>query len=356
MFKNQVALLTSKIIKRMSKLLKNFVGIDVSKLFFDVALIKSNQPDQITHQQFKQSLKGFSEMHEWLKRQDILLNDETLFCMEFTGIYNTGLVNDLWNKKALLWVEMGVKIKKSEGFERGSNDKSDACKIARYAFRYQDRMQLWSASDECLTEIKDLLGQRERIVDTITRLSVPVKELKEIGCIVQACQMEKLQKTVLSNLQKAKKNVEALIVKIVGQNKGLAQKVERVKSIKGVGQVTAIALLVYTKGYTSFDNGKQLACYSGVVPFIKKQSGISIKSKARVSPFANKKLKKLLHMCAISAIRYDKELKAYYVRKVLEGKNKMSVINAVRNKLVLRIFAVIRDERDYVENYVKKCA
>jgi transposase len=340
----------------MSKLLKNFVGIDISKLFFDVALMKANQSDQITHQQFKQSTKGFAEMNDWLKQQDVLLNDETLFCMEFTGIYNTALVDYLCSKKSLLWVEMAMKIKKSEGFERGSNDKSDAIKIARYAFRYQDRKQLWSPTDECLNKIKHLVAQRDRIVDTITRLTVPVRELKEIGCIDQAKQMEKLQKAVIRNLEKTEKNIDALIVKMVGQNKEVSQKVERVKSIKGVGQVTAVAFLVYTKGYSSFDNAKQLACYSGVVPFIKKQSGISIKSKPRVSPFANKKLKRLLHLCALSAIQYDKELKAYYERKILEGKNKMSVVNAVRNKLVLRMFAVLRDDRDFVENYVRECA
>jgi transposase len=294
-------------------------------------------------------------MKEWLKQKDVLLDEETLFCMEFTGIYNTLLVDYLSSKKSLLWVEMAMKIKKSEGFERGSNDKSDAIKIARYAFRYPERMRLWSPTDECLNKIKHLIAQRDRIVDTITRLTVPVRELKEVGCLDQAKQMEKLQKTVISKLEKTKKNIDALIEKMVGKNKEVSQKVERVKSIKGVGQVTAVAFLVYTKGYSSFDNGKQLACYSGVVPFIKKQSGISIKSKPRVSPFANKKLKRLLHLCALSAIQYNKELKAYYERKILEGKNKMSVVNAVRNKLVLRMFAVLRDDRDFVENYVRKC-
>ena len=340
----------------MSKLLKNFVGIDISKLFFDVALIKANRSDQVVHQQFKQSPKGFADMKEWLKQQDVLLNEETLFCMEYTGIYNTALVDYLCEKKALLWVEMAVKIKKSEGFERGSNDKSDAVKIATYAFRYQDKMQLWGPVEKNLNKLKHLIAQRDRIVDSISRLTVPVNELKAIGSIDLAGQMEKLQKTVISNLEKTKKNIEALIMKIVNEDKEYSHKVERVKSIKGIGQVTAVAFLVYTKGYTAFDNGKQLSCYSGVVPFIKKQSGISIKSKPHVSQYANKKLKWLLHLCASSAIQHDKELKAYYERKILEGKNKMSVINAVRNKLVLRIFAVLRDDRDYVENYVRKCA
>ena len=67
------------------------------------------------------------------------------------------------------------------------------------------------------------------------------------------------------------------------------------------------------------------------------------------------RLKKLLHLCAMSAIQNDPEMKAYFERKVAEGKNKMSVINAVRNKLIHRVFAVIRDERNYENNYVRNC-
>lgn len=70
-----------------------------------------------------------------------------------------------------------------------------------------------------------------------------------------------------------------------------------------------------------------------------------------MSPYANRKLKTLLHLCAMAAIRFNEDMKHYYERKVGEGKNKMSVINAVRNKLIHRIFAVVRDQRMYVENY-----
>ena len=140
-----------------------------------------------------------------------------------------------------------------------------------------------------------------------------------------------------------------MIDELIQSNITIKTIVERVSSIKGIGKQTAINLYVYTKGFTEFDNGKQLACYCGVVPFTK-SSGTSVRYKSGVSPFANRKLKKLLHLCAMAAIRWNVDMKLYYERKVGEGKNKMSVINAVRNKLVLRIFAVVRDERIYVEN------
>jgi len=340
----------------MSKLLKHFVGIDISKLFFDAALIKAACPEHAVHQQFDQSVQGFAKMIKWLEKQDVLINEETLICMEYTGMYNTALVNYLCSKKALIWIEMALRIKKSHGFERNSDDKTDAIKIARYAHRHQDNKQLWSPTDESLGRIKHFIAQRDRLVDTITRLTVPLNELKEMGCEKEAMQMEKMQKAVIGSLQKAKHKIEEMIRALVNENKELSHKVNTIKSIKGIGEITAITFLVYTKGFSCFENAKELACYCGVVPFIKKKSGISIQSKPAVSPFANKKLKWLLHLCALSAIRFDDQLKCYYERKVAEGKNKMSVINAVRNKLVLRMFAVLRDDRPYVDNYERKCA
>jgi len=338
----------------MSKL-KNFVGIDISKLWFDAALIKADNPAQIIHHQFAQKPEGLRKMQEWLFMFDVRIDNETLFCMENTGVYNTGLVNYLVTNKAQFWVEMPLRIKKAGGFERGSDDKTASIKIAWYAMRFRDNVRLWEPADSNMEKIKNLIAQRDRIINAVSQLTVPVKELRDCGCEADAKQLEKIQKSALAALKKTKLNIEALITKIVTQDEIISKKVDQVQSIKGIGPVTAVALLVYTRGFDRFDNAKQLACYCGVVPF-KKKSGTSINYKPTVSPFANMKLKKLLHLCALSAIKNDKELRSYFERKVMEGKNKMSVINAVRNKLVHRVYAVLRDERIFEENYVRKCA
>ncbi|WP_375563370.1 transposase [Bernardetia sp. OM2101] len=119
-------------------------------------------------------------------------------------------------------------------------------------------------------------------------------------------------------------------------------------SVVGVGKVTAIQLLVATDGFTKFDTAKQLASYCGVVPF--ENSSGKFKGKSRVSKMANKVLKTALHMCALAAIRAEGELSAYYLRKIEEGKNKMSVINALRNKIIQRIFACVKNKTLYDRN------
>jgi transposase len=133
---------------------------------------------------------------------------------------------------------------------------------------------------------------------------------------------------------------------LVKQDDEISKNIELITSIPGIGTQTAINMVIATNNFKAFSSAKHLACYAGVVPF-QNQSGTIIK-RERVSKMANKKLKKLLHMAAMAAIQFDKEIKAYYKRKVEEGKNKMSVLNAIRNKLVHRIMAVLQRKTPYL--------
>lgn len=69
----------------MSKL-KNFVGIDISKLWFDVALIKTDYPSEFIHRQFVQNSTGYKKLLEWVSLNSVEVDDKTLFCMENTGL------------------------------------------------------------------------------------------------------------------------------------------------------------------------------------------------------------------------------------------------------------------------------
>lgn len=237
------------------------------------------------------------------------------------------------------------------GLVRGGNDKVAAIAIAHYSFRYQDAAKLYCPADAALEQLQHLIAQRGRLITSITQLEIPLNELAQCDAMANAKELMQLQQQGINGLKKSLEKVEAAINKHIKDNSDIENKVNAVSSIKGIGKQTAINLYVYTKGFTAFKNARQLACYCGVAPFAK-SSGTSVRYKPGVSPFANKNLKKLLHLCALAAIQWNAEIKQYYERKVAEGKNKMSVINAVRNKLVHRIFAVLRDDRMFVENYV----
>ena len=112
-------------------------------------------------------------------------------------------------------------------------------------------------------------------------------------------------------------------------------------SIPGVGKVVSWTMIAKTEGFKKITDPRKMACYSGVVPF-EHQSGTSVYRKPRVSMFADKDIKSILHLAAMSAIRLKNDLQCFYHRKVKEGKNKMSVLNAVRNKIIHLIFAIIK--------------
>lgn len=114
--------------------------------------------------------------------------------------------------------------------------------------------------------------------------------------------------------------------------------------------MTAAEVLVTTNEFNTSPDAKKYASYAGVVP-CERSSG-QRKGRPRVSPQANKRVKQLVHLAALSAVRYCAELKAYYERKVAEGKNKM----LVRNKLIHRIFACVQQDRKYDKNYAPTLA
>lgn len=331
---------------------KQIIGIDISKHTFDATFLDVSSG--ITqHEVFAQDKKGIALLMAKLKHF-ACTPQEILLCMEHTGIYIHTLIGALQHTSYFVWVEMPLRIKRSIGLQRGGDDKLSSLLIAQYAHRYQDQAVAWIAEDSFLLTLRNFTAQRERLLNSYKQLQVPLKELESIGVKALSTRMHKIQKKVIKEIEVSIKEIEEQIQSMINEHETAKQVIENVCSLKGVSTQTAINLYVYTKGFKTFSNAKQLACYCGVVPFEKK-SGTSIRYKPKVSPFANKNLKRLLHLCAMSAIQYDAELKAYYQRKVLEGKNKMSVLNAVRNKLVHRIYAVVRDGRKYEEKHIYKC-
>ena len=160
--------------------------------------------------------------------------------------------------------------------------------------------------------------------------------------------LTKTIKKSLAAIDKDLKNVEASIIDIVGEDEHLKQLYKLITSVVGIGFVTAINLMVYTNGFTVLKDTRKLACYCGVAPF-EYASGSSVRGKTKVHYMANKKLKCNLHMASLSAVKLDADLKAYYERKVAEGKNKMSVLNAIKNKLLARVIAVVNKGEEYVK-------
>jgi transposase len=330
-----------------------FIGIDVSKNELDFSVQQgkcflfhkeiSNEPEAI-RALLKElgKLKGFSL-------------SKAVFCMEHTGIYSNHLLSCLHQKKANICLESATQIKKSLGNLRGKNDKVDSMRIAVYAYKNREELRLWSPRREQVVELAHLSATRSRLIKAKKMLKTPLKEYGSFVKKKAAKQNTDICNKALKGIEASLENVEKAILIIINADPELKRLFTIVTSVVGIGTVTAIQLIVTTNEFKDIHNAKSYACYAGLVPYLQ-ESGI-FKGKGRISHMANKNVKTLLHMAALVAIQYNQELRLYYERKVnIEKKNKMSVINAVRNKLVQRIFSCVNQNRTYEKNYLKLVA
>lgn len=319
---------------------KNFIGIDISKGTFDFALIREANLLQPVSGQTTNDTAGLVKLEEFFRKQGLNM-EETLICMEQTGIYCRLLSQYLVENKYHVWLEMPVQIIRSQGVQRGKSDRIDAIRIAEYACTKKDKAVLWQPPREVVLQIIDLLTLRDRLIESRKSLKQPIKEFSDAGFKSTAKLIESRCSVTLKALDKEIEQIEKELDKLISKDSNLKKLYKLATSVPGVGKITALTLLYFTNEFTLYTNAKQLACYCGVAPF-GHTSGTSVKGKPRISNFANKRLKKLLHLVAMTTISCDEQLSRYYQRKVSEGKNRMLVINAIRNKVLHRLCAVIK--------------
>ncbi len=202
-------------------------------------------------------------------------------------------------------------------------------------------MQLPSST---LLKLKHLMAFPDRLTKTKISLKQTIQELKDTAALVDnkfiIKESEKQLNLVERQIDHTDQQLEAAL------EEELQNHFRLVNSVVGLGLITSMAFLIYTQDFTAFDKGRQFACYAGVAPF-EYSSGSSIRGKTKVSPLANGKMKALLSNCASATVQHDPDMKAYYERKTQEGKAKMSALNAVKAKLIKRVFATVNRGTEY---------
>ncbi len=324
-----------------------FIGIDISKDSFDVCLCSEEQPDRFVHEKFANSATGCNQLLTWLRKHKIAL-DQCFFAMEHTGWYTLELCCFLQDQQLAFALYSPLHLKRSLGLARGKNDQVDAQRIAHYAFLHRHKLTPTVLPSANLLKLKNLFAFRERLVKNQASLKQTIKDLKDTAHLVDnkfiIRQSEKQIKLIKEQVSQTEKQIESAIK----EDDQLQNSLKLLSSIPGIGLVTAVALILATNNFTAFSDSRKFASYCGVAPF-EHTSGTSIRGRTKTSPLANKRIKALLSNGAASAIQSDEELKTYFHRKVAEGKPKMVVINAVRAKLINRIFATINRGTEYVD-------
>ena len=270
--------------------------------------------------------------------------------MEHTGIYNAHALATLYESNYNIWLESSLQIKQAGGMQRGKTDKVDAQRIAQYAYRFRDQMRLWQPPREVMQQLAFLSATRQRLNQAYNLLAVPVAEQETFISKTFQKTLKVNVKKSLTALKEEQKAVDAQINDLIQADARLKELFDLMISVPGIGPVIATELLVATNEMQTISDPKKIACHAGVAPF-EYRSGSSIRGKTKVSHQARKRLKALIHLGTMSAIQVAGDLQDYYAPKLKEGKPKMLVINAARNKLIHRVCAVVRRGEKYDKNY-----
>lgn len=327
---------------------KNVIGVDVSKEKLDFCLL---QDEKIVKEwNCSNSIDSIKAELEKLEKLDLDFS-QTLVCAEYTGQYCYPLSCVCEEKGIAFWLENPAQIKYCSGVQRGKNDKLDARKIANYAARFQDNAKLFSLPEKQMATLKQLLGERDMYVVDRSKYQGQITDQKRFmdknDYKSKKGRLEKLIKGLANEIEMIDKEIQS----IIDSDDTLSNQHKLLLSVEGIGERTAIKMIVETNAFQDFTDPRKFCCHAGVVPF-SYTSGSSQHSRSRVSNRADKSMKSLLHMAAlVVATRTKGELHQYFLRKVAEGKNKMSVLNAIRAKLIHRMFAVIKRNKLYEKSY-----
>ena len=326
-----------------------FIGVDISKNTLDAAIYPAKDK-KLDFLHFDNTQKGLGEMMTWLKRRGVKPS-EMIICAEHTGVYTNPLIAFADKKGLALSLNSPLDIKHSMGIARGKNDAVDAGRIAEYAHNHRDKLRLYERPSEAIMKLQYLLTERRQYMRQRTALI----NLNSAMGKYETPEARTRNESAIHHCEKLVKKVEEQMMAVLCTNPDVKRNFDLVSSVKGIGLINAINTVVYTNNFKAFDTPRRYACYIGVAPF-DHTSGTSVKGRTQVSKICRTQQKAELSMAARSAVIHDPGLKRYYQRKMKEkggGKDVHGIVlNAVKFKLILRMFAVVKSGQPYkVLNY-----
>lgn len=324
---------------------KNILGVDVSKKTLDVAFYDGKLK---SHIKVSNDSDGFSEITKWLESLS-LEGDDCFFCMEHTGEYTYSLSCFLQEKGWEYSIVGGIDVKRYFPYKKGKSDKADSAMIAQYAFERKNQLTPSKMRPSIVYELRGLYNERDMYIRQRAELK---GQLTENRLYDTDRKKERIKKEI-EHLSSVISEVEADIQVLIESEESMKKNYDLCLSIPGIGKVSAWQLIISTGNFTMFKSARKYASYVCVAPF-PYSSGTSIRGRDHTSHMGRKDIKAILTQAAKSASYHDAQTKEYMLRKIGEGKNYGVVINAIRFKLICRIFAVIKRQQPYVETYAYK--
>jgi transposase len=317
------------------------LGIDIAKLKFNVCLIKHD--GKLKHKVFPNNEAGFEQLTEWLSRQGV---STVLACLEATGTYGEALALflHLASHRVSVVNPAAVKAFAQSRLSRTKTDHVDAELIARFCQAQEP--PAWTPPSSEVRELQALVRRLESLI------GMRVAEENRLSSGITVDSVRESVEELLNHLNEQIKRTEELIHTHINNHPTLKQQSQLLDSIPGIAQTTAALLLSEITDIKQYRSARQVAAYAGLVPR-ERQSGTSLRGRARLSKIGNARLRRALYWPAITALRCSPFFQAWAKGLRERGKCKMSVICAVMRKLVHLAYGVLKSEKPFDPEWAK---
>lgn len=308
------------------------LGIDIAKKKFDIVLFVNGK---YKHKTVANTQTGFDELQAWLRRNGV---DTSHACMEATGPLWEPLATYLYDAGHIVSVINPARIKafgESE-LSRTKNDKADAKLIARFCEAMKPAP--WQPDPPEIRALRALGRRRDALV------AMKTQELNRETSTDQT--VNNSIASVITFLDREIEQITNLIKDHINNHPDLKRKRDLLKTIPGVGDVTAEAVLSEFNGFENFKRIEEVVAYMGLSPQ-EKTSGSSVRGRSPICKTGNIRLRKILYMPALVAAQCNPCVKALYSRLKAKSKNGLIIACACMKKLVHIMFGVVKNNRPF---------
>lgn len=329
-------------------MLKYSLGLDIAKIKFDACLSVIDVSQRVVvkaTRQFSNDEKGCKSLVEWIDKHQKLKDIPLVVCMEATGIYYEFCALYLHKIGFDISIILPNKAKKylqSLGL-KSKNDSIDAKGLAQMGA--EQKLKMWQPMGEFFYKLRSLTRQ----LQTMQELKTMVMNQKHATsfAMYELKFVLKQQKEMILMYDKQIKKLNIEIEKQLQSDKTVADKVEKMATIKGVGILTIAVILAETNGFELFTSASQLVSYSGY-DAIENQSG-SHTGKTRMSKKGNSRIRRALFMPAFCAVKDKQSVFANLYSRVYSKSNiKMKAYVAVQKKLLVIMYALWKRDEIYI--------
>jgi transposase len=323
-----------------------YVGIDIAAASASVALMSPDQPARPVFT-IEQSEQGITALMAKLAATNHPVS-QVRVVMEATGTYWMRLANRLYQAGfAVSVVNASQAYHYAQAWlQRAKTDELDAQTLARLA--YQMQPDLWEPDPAVYEELEQRLVERESLLNIRQQLRNQLHALRHRSLVVVAVEARK--QALLASIQAQIDAIEREIEDLMRQEHAWISSAQLLRSIKGIGAISAAWLLVATHNFTDCQSPGQLAAYAGLVPY-KHESGTSIRRREQIGHAGHARLRHALYMATLSATRHNPAIKVFYDRLRDKGKPMKVARCAAARKLIHMAWAVVTKQTPYDPHY-----